>query len=385
MGPFLYPLTYHRYQSTGSYSAALPVEFKKHLKITTDQRIGFYHIYAQTYQNTAVESFKINHDFTRLGLLFKQCGEGWMKNPADTIVTTTVDLDSRKLDESIELFSYQGEGMVQHILINPLFEPDPFDLNHICIRVYYDGMATPAIEAPLGFFFGSGLGETSVRSLFIGMSPSDKYYCYLPMPFLEGIRIELVNRKHNLSQYPKSYEEYYVEIGLSLKPLEDFPDYHFGYLGAEYNHAYPAMGDKNYELFSFQGAGAVVGQVVTIEPVHPDVKQWWEGDMYIYIDGEKDPRIHGTGHEEDLSMGGWSSLWMLNPFSLPLFGAPKSQDLKMIEGQINGACTTYRFWPGKIPFRKSIHMSIEHGTNNDRAANYSSLVFYYYIPMSLKD
>jgi hypothetical protein len=159
-----------------------------------------------------------------------------------------------------------------------------------------------------------------------------------------------------------------------IDPLE------IGYLGAEYKHQYPATGEANYNIFKFRGSGAVVGQVVTIEPVHADIKQWWEGDMTVYLDGEEIPAIHGTGHEEDLSQGGWSSQWMLNPFSLPLFGAPKSQELKMVDGQINGAVTTYRFWPGKIPFRQSIEMSIEHGTNNCRAANYSSLVYYYFIP-----
>jgi hypothetical protein len=264
-----------------------------------------------------------------------------------------------------------------------LFEPDPYDLNHVYIRVFYDRDDTPAIKAPLGFFFGSGLGETSVSSLFSGMSPSDNYYCYLPMPFLKGIRIELVNKKHNLSQYPKTCEEFFVEVGLSRNPLKEFPHFKLGYLGATYRNEYPATGIENYDIFSYKGSGALVGQVVAIEPVHPDIKQWWEGDLYIYLDGEKEPRIHGTGHEKDLSMGGWSSLWMLNPFSLPLFGAPKSRDLRMIDGQINGACKTYRFWPGKIPFKESIHMSIEHGTNNSRTANYASLVFYYYIPTKM--
>ena len=290
-----------------------------------------------------------------------------------------IDLDGVKLDESSELLSITGEGTVQYIKFNPLFEPDPYDLNHIFLLVYYDDKSTPDVDVPVGHFFGSGLGEASVRSLFVGMSPSGHYYCYLPMPFYQGIRIELVNKKYNVSDNPKTREEYYVEAGVSSKPLKAVDNLEIGYLGAKYRNEYPATGASNYGIFNFRGRGAVVGQVVTIEPVQPDIKQWWEGDMYVYIDGEENPTIHGTGHEEDLSMGGWSSLWMLNPFSLPLSGAPKSKDLIMVDGQINGSCTTYRFWPGKIPFRKSIDMSIEHGTNNGRAANYSSLVYYYFI------
>ena len=35
---------------------------------------------------------------------------------------------------------------------------------------------------------------------------------------------------------------------------------------------------------------------------------------------------------------------------------------------------------GKIHFKKSIRISTEHGNQNDTPANYSSLVYYYYIP-----
>jgi hypothetical protein len=136
---------------------------------------------------------------------------------------------------------------------------------------------------------------------------------------------------------------------------------------------------QDYVLFDYKGAGAVVGQVMTVEPVKPDRKRWWEGDMRIYIDGEKNPRFHGTGHEDEYQ-GGWSTFWLTNPYSLPLFGEPKTEGLIDVFGQVNGSTTAYRFWPGKIHFRKSIRISTEHGNQNDTPANYSSLVYYYYIP-----
>jgi hypothetical protein len=76
-------------------------------------------------------------------------------------------------------------------------------------------------------------------------------------------------------------------------------------------------------LFDCRGRGAVIGQVMTVEPVQPDVKRWWEGDRRITIDGEAKPRFHGTGHEDEYQ-GGWSNFWLTNPYSLPLFGEPKT-------------------------------------------------------------
>ena len=101
--------------------------------------------------------------------------------------------------------------------------------------------------------------------------------------------------------------------------------------------------------------------------------------MRIYLDGEAKPRFHGTGHEDEYQ-GGWSTFWLTNPYSLPLFGEPKTEGLIDIFGQVNGSTTVYRFWPGTIPFAKRITISTEHGNNNDTPANYSSLVYYYFIP-----
>lgn len=164
---------------------------------------------------------------------------------------------------------------------------------------------------------------------------------------------------------------------ISRNPLKNVDDTPIGYFGAEYRKEWPIVEEEDYDLFYFKGRGAVVGQVMTVEPVKPDIKQWWEGDMRVTIDGEKEPRFHGTGHEDEYQ-GGWSNFWMTNPYSLPLYGLPKSMGLIDVFGQINGSVTVYRFWPGKIPFKRSIRISTEHGTENNRPANYSSLVYYYF-------
>ena len=63
------------------------------------------------------------------------------------------------------------------------------------------------MEVPIGPFFGSGLGQADIRSLFVGMSISGTYYCYLPMPFKNGIRITIQNRSY------ESGGEFFCEIG----------------------------------------------------------------------------------------------------------------------------------------------------------------------------
>jgi hypothetical protein len=93
------------------------------------------------------------------------------------------------------------------------------------------------------------------------------------------------------------------------------------------------------------------------------------------LDGEDKPRFHGTGTKT--STRRLVTEWLMNPI-LPLFGEP-SKDLLDIFGQVNGSTTVYRFWPGN-PLLPVDSRSTEHGHQNDTPANYSSLVYYYFLP-----
>ena len=383
--PFVYPLVTNSFISSGGFSCSAPVPFAKHLKITTEKTCGFYNVYYQIYRNVnpPPAGWRREQDYSGLIDLFERCGSnpntaaasaGSPKWDNDEVVSKSIALAAatgRETPET-ELLSADHGGTIEYIKINPLYAPDKYSLNHINLRVFYDGESAASIDVPIGPFFGSGLGEADVRSLFVGMSGSGAYYCYFPMPFREGIRISLQNKSYDAGG------EFFCEIGYTrtVPPATDTAV--IGYFGAKYNKAWPITEQSDYVLFDYKGRGAVVGQVMTVEPVQPDRKRWWEGDMRIYIDGEEKPRFHGTGHEDEYQ-GGWSTFWLTNPYSLPLFGEPKTENLIDVFGQVNGSTTAYRFWPGKIHFKSSILISTEHGNQNDTPANYSSLVYYYYV------
>ncbi len=374
--PFVHPLVTDAFASSGGYSCSAPLPFANRLKITTEKTAGFYNVYYQLYEDVSVESWTPQQDYSKLINLFERCGSD--PKPADertNVVRKSISLAAagRGKSPEVELLSFDHGGVIQHIKVNPLFAPDAYCLNHVFLKVFYDGQDAPSVDVPIGPFFGSGLGEADVRSLFVGMSSSGVYYCYLPMPFRKAVRIVLQNRSY------QSGGEFLVEIGYTDKYPQARPPGRTGYLGAKYNQAWPIVEREDYVLFDGTGTGAVIGQVMTVEPVMPDRKRWWEGDMRIFIDGEEKPRFHGTGHEDEYQ-GGWSTFWLMNPYSLPLFGEPKTKDLIDVFGQINGSTTVYRFWPGKIHFARSIRISTEHGHNNDTPANYSSLVYYYFLP-----
>lgn len=372
--PFVEPLVTNAFISSGGFSCSAPIPFQKHLKITTEKTVGFYNIYYQLYKDVTLKSWTPRQDYASLIRLFQRCGSD-PKQVAEPVtiqrqLVTLEKAEGRDAPER-ELVALDHPGTIQFIKINPLYRPDSFSLNHMYLRIFYDGEEKPAVDVPLGPFFGSGLGEADMRSMFVGMSTSGDYYCYLPMPFRKGIRITLQNRSHEAGG------EFHCQVGYT-RQLPQGQAGTLGYFGAEYRRSWPITEAKDYVLFDYQGRGAVVGQVMTVQPIQPDIKRWWEGDMHITIDGEDKPRFNGTGHEDEYQ-GGWSNFWLTNPYSLPLFGEPKTEDLVNVLGQINGSTTAYRFWPGKIHFAKSITISSEHGNQNDTPANYSSLVYYYHI------
>jgi hypothetical protein len=373
--PFVYPLVTHSFISSGGFSCSMPMPFAGNLKITTEETAGFYNIYYQLYKNVALTSWTDKQDNSKLINLFQSCGSDPKRIAEDVHVArqaVSLAAATGETTPEAEILSLNSGGTIQHIKINPLYAPDDYSLNHVFLRIFYDSQDQPDVDVPIGPFFGSGLGEAQVRSLFVGMSSSGTYYCYLPMPFKKGIRITIQNRSFD------SGGEFFCEVGYTNRFPAELKDASVGYFGAEYNEAWPITEPNDYVLFDYKGAGAVIGQVMTVEPVKADRKCWWEGDMRIYIDGEDKPRFHGTGHEDEYQ-GGWSTFWLTNPYSLPLFGQPKTENLIDVFGQINGSTTAYRFWPGKIHFKKSITISTEHGDHNDTPANYSSLVYYYYI------
>jgi hypothetical protein len=363
--PFAPPSVYHAFQSTGGYVSTMPFPFGRRLKITTEKRVGFYNAYYHTYSPDRLVS-----SWTRESASPAMAEP----NPEGELASGTLSLeapampDGEPVPSRRTVLEREGEGVITSLRFNPLFPLTPYQLNHILLRIYWDGREEPSVAAPLGSFFGSGLGEASVKAIPLGMSPSGPYYCYLPMPFRQGFRIELVNE--NPEATPDIWWEVQVDESDTHRPEAS------GTFHAVYRQEWPTTTGKDYELLAASGRGVYVGQVVTVEPLRAEIKRWWEGDLRLYLDGRRQPAFHGTGHEDEY-LGGWSNEWLMNPYSLPMHGEPMTSGLKQVDFQWSAATTVYRFFPGGIPFQNGISVSTEHGARNTANAMYSSVAYYY--------
>ncbi len=378
--PFVAPFVFNAFSTTGGYACYMPFPYKSRLKITTERRVGFYNIYSHAYApDHQVESWTGREDYSAGAALWNAPGLNPLGTLDADVSSGTLDLaapalpDGEPVPAVARMFEWNGAGAITGLRLNPLFPLTPYQLNHITIRMFWDGEATPSVSAPLGSFFGSGLEEAPVRAVPLGMTSAGAYYCYLPMPFWKSARIELVNE--NTDRTPKIW----WEVRVTPQASKPYPRDRCGYFKAQYKREWPTTNGVDYGILDTRGRGVYVGQVMTVEPVRPEIKRWWEGDLRIYLDGRRQPAFHGTGHEDEY-LGGWSNEWLMNPYSLPMHGEPATRDLKAIDFQWNASTTVYRFFVGGVPYQSRISVSTEHGVDNGVPAMYSSVAYYYEQP-----
>lgn len=293
------------------------------------------------------------------------------------------NFDLRRLPagQTLTLLDDSGPGMITHIWMT-LTDDNPDNLKALVLRMYWDGEASPSVEAPLGDFFGLGLGEYFLyHSIPLAVGPDRALNCFFTMPFNKSARITLTNE----SDHQVHAVFFNVDYQIYSHPLAD----DMLYFHAQYRQATPAKGvtnkwksnddpladDKknptgegNYVWMEARGRGHFVGVTMSVLQNQDD---WWgEGDDMFFIDAAATPSINGTG-SEDYFLGAFG--FGQTAFSYDLFGAP------VTGGQLAGSrSSVYRFHlDSPIPFTKSMRATIEHGHANVRSDNYFSVAYWY--------
>jgi len=281
--------------------------------------------------------------------------------------------------ETLTLLDANGPGLITHVWVT-IASDDSNHLKALVLRMYWDGESTPSVEAPIGDFFGLGLGDYHLyQSIPLQVSSDKALNCFFPMPFQKHARITVSN------EGTKRTDAFYFNIDYRAdnKPLPADELY----FHAQYRQAAPAQGtteqwkfngdmdsrknlngEGNYVWMEATGRGHFAG--VTMSVLQNQDKWWGEGDDMFFVDGEKLPSINGTG-SEDYFLGAWD--FGGHPFSYGLFGAP-------VVGQevAGGRSSVYRFHlDSPIPFTKSLRATIEHGHANHRSDNYYSVAYWY--------
>ena len=267
--------------------------------------------------------------------------------------------------ETLTLLDADGPGLITHVWVT-IASDDPNHLKALVLRMYWDGEATPSVEAPIGDFFGLGLGDYHLyESLPLSVGSDKALNCFFPMPFQKHARITVTNEgairtdgfisTSTIGLTASRWRGICSTFMRSTGRLRRSRDGRIGGLRTAMRSSMTrkiSTGEGNYVWMEATGRGHFVG--VTMSVLQNQDGWWGEGDDMFFVDGEKLPSINGTG-SEDYFLGAWD--FGGHAFSYGLFGAP------VVGQEVAGArSSVYRFHlDSPIPFTKSLRATIEHG------------------------
>ena len=307
--------------------------------------------------------------------------------------------------EKSPLADIDGPGCIKHIWVTLAGTHDDY-LRRVVMRFYWDGLADPSVECPIGDFFRMGHGmRKNFVSLPLQMSPQDGrgFNSWWQMPFKYKGVVEIENQGVDTVQifYYVDYECYN-----STAVVEDHAYFHVQWRweaetdgwaynkGLEWWSNYDAIesdprycnksDEENYLIMEAEGNGIYCGAHLDIDCFKRNSPDWWgEGDDMVFIDGEAwPPSLKGPGTEDWFHCGHAPRQEYNAPYhGIILYSGWQVYQIRYDEARhwpYKGKQTVYRYYiEDPFRFRQSIRASIEHGNANMQSFDYASTAYYY--------
>ncbi len=175
----------------------------------------------------------------------------------------------------------------------------PQMLRGLRLDFYWDGASRPAVSAPFGDFFGTGLGRMAKYESALFASPEGRSFnCFIPMPFRSGMKIVATN-----------------ESGIDLPMFFYDVNYTLGdphgddalYFHAHYRRENPTQLQQDYHILpKVEGKGRYLGVNIGCRAdMERYFNTWWgEGEVKVFMDGDTElPTLCGTGTEDYIGTG----------------------------------------------------------------------------------
>lgn len=234
-------------------------------------------------------------------------------------------------------------GMIRRIWIT-INEPNPAKLRGTILEMYWDGEEKPAVSAPIGDFFCHGIGRMAVVKNALFSSPEGRSFCcFIPMPFKTGMKIVVKNRSG------EQIKHFYYDVDYTIG---DKFDENTMYFHGFFNRENPTTMGKDFEILPYiKGEGRYLGVNLGVRcDTDKYFTTWWgEGEIKVYLDGDKEcPTLCGTGVEDYVSTA-WGQ-----DYYYDLYHGSQIYDTEKMEI----AC--YRFHiPDPIFFHEDIRVTVQ--------------------------
>ena len=210
-------------------------------------------------------------------------------------------------------------GMVRRIWMT-MPDRSPQMLRGLRIEMFWDGAASPAVSAPVGDFFGVGLGQMAQFESALFSNPEGRSLnCFVPMPFRTGMRI--VMRNESGRDLPELFYDVNYTLG-DRHPANAL------YFHAHWRRENPTTLQRDYEILPrVSGRGRYLGTNIGVIVNQSEYfNTWWgEGEVKIYLDGDTElPTLAGTGTEDYVG-----TAWGQGRYSNLYQGSPVADEARM--------------------------------------------------------
>lgn len=201
-----------------------------------------------------------------------------------------------KAGEKLVLMDVKGSGIIHRMWLSGTIPRSEEQRRLVRIDIYWDGESKPAVSAPIGDFFGNGLGLSVPFENALFSNPEARSYNFtIPMPYRKGAKIVLTNESssHALVWYDINFTEEKIA-----------PD--AMYFHAYWNRNFKTTLGKDYVILpEVKGTGRYIGTNVGVIGDSAYRNTWFgEGEVKIFLDSDKElPTLSGTGTEDYIGSG----------------------------------------------------------------------------------
>ena len=208
------------------------------------------------------------------------------------------------------LFDVRGAGIINRMWLSGTIGVNAIQRRAVRIDMYWDGAKKPAVSAPVGDFFGIGLGMITKYDNALFSSPEARSFNFtIPMPYRKSAYITLTN---------ESAEEVWIWYDINYLELDKLPADAM-YFHACWNRDLKTTPGEDYVILpKVEGIGRYIGANIGVigNPVYRGT--WFgEGEAKIYLDGdEQHPSLVGTGTEDFIGSG-----WGQGEYASRYFGS----------------------------------------------------------------
>lgn len=195
------------------------------------------------------------------------------------------------------LMDVKGAGIIHRMWMSGTIAANGEQRRAVRLDMYWDEATKPAVSAPIGDFFGAGLGLMVPFDNELFSSPEGRSFNFtIPMPYRTAARIEIVN---------ESSSQVLIWFDINFLEMDKIAD------DAMYFHTYwsrtlkSELG-KDFEILpTVSGKGRFLGTNVGVIGSEEYLGTWFgEGEVKIYLDGDNEhPSLQGTGTEDYIGSG----------------------------------------------------------------------------------